>query len=323
MRGQDTYRPALWLRNGHIHSITASFRRVSPLFGRRERLETSDGDFFDLDFFPVHPVRRADRLVLLSHGLEGHSRRPYMLGMARIFQAYGWDAAARNFRGCSGEPNRLPGIYHAGQTEDVDTAVRHCIALGYSRVFLVGFSMGGNQILKYLGEDPERVPEQVVGGAAVSVPCDMEGAAAVLSLPSRRLYMIYFLHTLRAKIRLKHICFPEHFDIGPLNRIRTFDEFDELYTAPLHGFASARDYRRRSASLPVLDRICSPVLILNALDDPFLSSGCFPYVAAGRNRHVRLETPRWGGHVGFLQAGPHTWAEKRTIRFAEGLAGKG
>lgn len=327
MTGKKVYRPPWWLRNGHVQTLLAVARRAKKLSGFRERVETPDGDFFDLDFFPVAPGRRAEKAVLLSHGLEGHSRRPYMSGMAAAFQEQGWDAVSRNFRGCSGEMNRLPLLYHAGQTEDLELAVRRCVERGYTSVFLIGFSLGGNQVLKYLGEDPDRVPDGVIGAAAVSAPCDMEGAAAVLARPSRRVYTAYFLRTLRAKIRIKHARFPDFFDTTRLDRLRTFNEFDELYTAPLHGFASARDYWRKSAALPVLERIRVPVLLVQARDDPFLSPGCFPYAAAERNPLLHLEITGRGGHVGFLNGFPRaerrTWAEERLLQFAQSVAGNG
>ena len=319
IREQSAYRPPWWLRGGHLQTVLSSLRRVEPPFARRERLETPDNDFVDVDHFPLDPQRRADRVAVLSHGLEGHSRRPYMLGMVRALHRDGWDAVGRNFRGCSGEMNRQPGLYHAGQTEDLDLVVRWCAALGYVRIALIGFSMGANQVLKYLGEAPERVPSAVCGAVAASVPCDMEGTAEVLSLLSRRPYMAYFLRTLRAKIRLKQARFPELFDLGPLNRIRTFREFDDIYTAPLHGFASASDYWRKSASLPLLERIRVPALLLNAKDDPFLSPGCFPVRAVARNPFLKLETPAWGGHVGFLDPPGPTWAERRCVGFLGGL----
>lgn len=331
-----SYDPPFWLCNGHLQTLwPVLFRRVTLLPDRRERLETPDGDFVDVDFFSAQRDAQCrcgtdDRprrnvapatdgrppLAILSHGLEGSSRRSYMLGMARELTRQGWDVAARNFRGCSGEPNRLVTLYHSGETADLDLVVRHCETLGYRRIALVGFSMGGNQTLKYLGEDPERVPAAVQAAAVLSVPCDLAGSAEVLARLSRAPYMAYFLDSLRRKIEVKHTRFPDCIDITNLARITTFDDFDNRYTAPLHGFASARHYWQESSCLRVLDRLRVPSLLVNAADDPFLSPSCTPLRLAQSHRALYLEIPRHGGHVGFVRPGHDaTWAEQRVASF--------
>ena len=319
------YCPPRFLRNGHLLTLWASQKRKLRLpwepYFRTERLETDDGDFFDVDVLPALPGARAAGAVILSHGLEGSSRRPYMRGMAEIFRRAGWDVLARNFRGCSGEPNRTVRMYHGGETEDLHKTVCWAAGQGYGRLVLAGFSMGGNQTLKYLGEDPSRVPGQVCAAVGVSVPCDLEGSAEMLDRPSRMLYMAYFMSSLRRKVREKHARFPDKVSVAGLSRMVTFEAFDNAYTAPLHGFASARDYWRRSSSLPVLGNIRVPVYLLNAADDPFLSESCFPVELARESRLFTLEMPKHGGHVGFVSpdAGPY-WSEIRALDFVLGAA---
>jgi predicted alpha/beta-fold hydrolase len=245
--------------------------------------------------------------------------------MALACVAAGWDVAARNFRACGGEMNLSPGMYHSGQTADLHCVVLHCLTCGYGRILLVGFSMGGNQILKYLGEYPAGVPEEVRGAAVFSVPCDLPGAARALDQPRNALYMRHFLGTLRDKVRLKHSLYPELYPLGGLDRIRTFAEFDQRYTAPAHGFASAEDYWEKAASLPHLAGIRVPTLLVNAANDPFLSPACFPRAVAGKNPFLTLEIPPQGGHVGFTPrtGGREYWSETRAVEFFASLPDSG
>ena len=218
--------------------------------------------------------------------------------------------------------NRTLPFYHGGETDDLHLVVRHCVSLGYGSIVLVGFSMGGNQTLKYLGERGRAIPSQVSAAVALSVPCDMEGAAEVLSLPSRAPYMAYFLRTLRRKVEAKHSRFPDQIGIDGLDRIRTFSEFDDRYTAPLHGFRSARHYWRESGCLRFLEHIDVPFLLINASDDPFLSPGCYPIRIAETNTAMTLEMPPWGGHVGFVTPGHALyWSERRAADFLESVCG--
>ena len=214
----SSYNSPIWLRNGHLQTIWPVLFRNPPLPSLwRERLETPDGDFIDIDHIPACAGIRSGRVAILSHGLEGNSTRRYMLGMAEALNRRGWDVVARNFRGCSGEMNHTLPLYHGGETDDLHLVVQYCVSLGYGSIVLVGFSMGGNQTLKYLGERDRTIPSQVSAAVAVSVPCDMEGAAEVLSLPSRAPYMAYFLRTLRRKVKEKHSRFPDRIDIDGLS----------------------------------------------------------------------------------------------------------
>ena len=313
----SSYTAPVWLPGGHAQTIfPALFRRLPYLPFKRTVIPTPDGDRIVLDTHQAGE-KQGMSVLILSHGLEGDSGRKYMRGMCRMFAAQGWDSVARNFRGCGGESNLTPGLYHSGQTEDVHTTVLHCLELGYERIALVGFSMGGNQVLKYLGEDPGRIPTQLVAALAFSVPCHLPGAAVTLDQPANAVYMRYFLQSLREKVRLKHAGYPELYPLDGLEAMRTFAEFDGQYTAPIHGFASAHDYWEKAACLPHLPHIELPSLLVNARNDPFLSEGCYPVDTARQSRFLFLEMPDNGGHVGFpshLGAKVY-WSETRAVAF--------
>ena len=318
----SSYRAPLWLPGAHAQTIFPSlFRRIAALPFVRSRLETPDGDSILLDTLRAG-ASRSRTAVILSHGLEGDSRRKYIRGMCRVFTALGWDCVSRNFRSCGGEMNRLPGMYHSGQTDDIHAVVRHVIGLGYEAVVLVGFSMGGNQTLKYLGEDPDRVPPQVRGAAVFAVPCNLPGAALALDRRDNAIYMRYFLRSLREKGRIKHVTYPELYPLEGLDAMRTFAEFDNRYTARVHGFASARDYWERTACLPHLENIRVPALLVNAKNDPFLSPQCFPARSAMKNDALFLEMPEEGGHVGFCPplGSRDYWSEQRAAAFFTSLS---
>lgn len=317
------YAPPLWLCNGHVQTLWPVLFRPSPKVAfRRERLDTPDGDFLDLDVLPASENTERRGVAVLSHGLEGNSRRKYMLGMAAALAGDGWDVVARNLRGCSGEPNRVRKMYHMGETEDLHAVILWCLKRGYERIVLVGFSLGGNQLLKYLGEAPDRVPPQVCGAAAFSVPCDLVGAARVMDRPACALYMEYFLRTLRTKMYEKAERFPDFPPVRDVKNMHTFAAFDDRFTGPLHGFRSARDYWEQSGCLPFLENIRVPALLVNAADDPFLSSTCYPRAAALRNACLNLEIPEHGGHVGFATPGSANmyWSEKQAVRFLRGVS---
>ena len=311
------YRPPAPL-GGHLQTILPSlFRRVDGVAYRRERLELDDGDFLDLDWAGPDAAEGA-RLAVVAHGLEGSTERAYVRGMVRALQGAGWSVLAWNLRGCSGEPNRLARAYHSGATEDLDAVVRHALGRGWRRVGVVGFSLGGNLSLRWLGELGDRVPREIVGAVGVSVPVDLAGSAAAMEGLSRRLYMRRFLRSLRAKTAEKAERFPDGPDPAPVAAMRTFAAFDAHVTAPLHGFASAEDYWARASAGPLLSRIRVPTLLVNALDDPFLGPGCFP-ASAGC---VRVLTPRRGGHVGFVARGGTFWSEATAVRWLGACAAR-
>ena len=305
------YTPPPGFSNPHLQTVFAGrLRRVDGPRYERERIDTPDGDFLDLDWARVG----AERAVVISHGLEGSADRAYVRGMARALNRHGWDALAWNLRGCSGEPNRQLRLYHSGATEDLDAVVQHA-RRSHDRIALIGFSLGGNLTLKYLGEQGDAAP--VARAVAFSVPVDLAASSAALARWENGLYMRYFLRSLRGKVRTKAEQFPDAVNTDGLARIRDFRGFDDRYTAPLHGCEDAADYWRRSSSKSFLSAIRVPTLLVNATDDPFLAPPCYPTEAAQQSEHLTLEVPAHGGHVGFVRFGTdgEYWSEQRTADF--------
>ena len=309
-------------RGAHLQTILPSaLRRVRGVRYHRERLELPDGDFLDLDWSRTR--QPSQRLVVLSHGLEGSTDRHYIKGMVKHFNAAGWDALAWNCRSCSGEMNRLPRLYHHGATDDLAAVVHHALATGrYHALVLVGVSLGGNLTLKYLGEQGEALPPQVRGGVGISVPVDLAASEAVLAQPGNGIYLRRFLKKLKPKVEVmaQRVA---GLSLAGYEQITRFAQFDERYTAPLHGFAGAADYYARVSSGAFLAGITRPALILSAANDPFLAPTCFPREFAVRSRVVYLEAPAQGGHVGFVSVGAlwgaPTVAEARALEFAQSL----
>lgn len=308
----SSYKNPFWLFNGHLETIVPSiFRKVTGRY-QRERFDLPDGDFVDLDWMKGNN----HQLVIISHGLEGNSERHYSKGLATYFHRHGWDALAWNCRGCSGEINRLLRFYHHGATEDLAAIIDHSIRLGYKKIALAGFSMGGSMSLKYLGEHGAGVPHEVKACVAFSVPCHLGSSAAELDKPSNRFYLNRFLKKLERKIRAKAGLHPGKISCENFNTIRSFREFDNCYTAPLHGFTDADDFYTRASSLPHLAAIAVPTLLVNALNDPFLPEACYPYELAKNHLMLYLETPDRGGHVGFSLGGKNeNWMELRALEF--------
>ena len=319
---ESRFRPPPWLRNAHLQTVWAVLaRRGNPLRYERERLELADGDFLDLDW---SRAGHRDCLAILSHGLEGDSGAGYVRGMAAALNAAGWDALAWSFRGCGPEPNRLLRFYHSGETGDLGRVVIHA-APRYRQVALIGFSLGGNLTLKYLGETAPH--PAVAAGVAISAPVDLAASARRLDRQrSNRIYLRRFLKTLVAKVEAKARVFPGEIDTAGIRRIRSFQEFDDRYTARLHGFRDAADYWAKASARPYLPKIGVPTLLLNARDDPFLAPECFPTPEAAASACFFLEAPTHGGHVAFVdtlrRSGPN-WLERRATEFlAQSLQGR-
>ncbi len=304
--------PPPFLGNGHLQTILPALlpRRIALAFART-RLELADGDFVDLDW------TRAGRggLAIILHGLEGSSSQGYVRGMAETLHAAKWDVLAWNFRGCSGEPNRLLRAYHSGDTADLAAVIAHASA-DYTRIALVGFSLGGNVTLKYVGEAPPH--PAIVAAAAISVPLDLASSARALDERwDNRIYLRRFIAPLVAKIEAKARKFPGKLNTEGLRAMRTFQEFDDRFTAPLHGFRDASDYWKRASARQFLAAIKIPTLILNARNDPFLTADSMPFAEAEANPSLFLEAPASGGHVGFLDLahGVQPWSERRVADF--------
>jgi uncharacterized protein len=304
-----------WLFNGHLQTIIPGlFRTTFTLPFERERVITPDGDFLDLDWLK----NSSNSLVIISHGLEGNSRRPYMVGMARHFFLNGFDVLNWNFRGCSEELNKKPIFYHSGATYDLDFVVNHA-AGNYENMYLIGFSLGGNLTLKYLGESRERDPK-IRKAVAISVPLHLESSCEKISSGENFLYSKRFLKTLKEKVVRKSIQFPQEIPTEVLRKIKTLLDFDDYYTGPLHGFRDAHDYYEQNSSLYFLEKIEIPALILNAQNDPFLSYKCFPISLGRKLETVWMDFPKYGGHVGFSPRKTEDiyWSEKRAFEFITG-----
>ncbi|MCB0352243.1 MAG: alpha/beta fold hydrolase [Bdellovibrionales bacterium] len=311
----EVFSPPFFVRNRDLQTILpALFRKPVVLKGSPGRISTPDGDFLDIEWFERHKQRR---VAILSHGLEGSANAPYIRGMAHGLLGAGWNVLTWNFRGCSGEPNRKPYWYHSGKSDDLAVIVDHVLAKNhYDNIVLIGFSVGGNITLKYLGELGRSVSPHLLGAAVCSVPIDLEGCAAALARPRNAIYMRRFLRLLIQKILEKNERFPKEIHTQDLSSMKTFYDFDNRYTAPLNGFRDASDYWSKSSSASFLSEIQVPTLFVSALDDPFLSSSCFPR-SEDISSDVRLCLSDRGGHVGFMMDYKlkNFWFEKQTIRF--------
>ena len=308
---ESSFSAPFWLRAGHMQTVLQGLMwSGGSLRFELETLELSDGDFLSLGW-----KRSGSRkLAILCHGLEGSMDAGYICRAGAALSGAGWDVLAWNFRGCGSSPNRLPAGYHCGKTDDLASVIRYS-APHYSSVALVGFSLGGNLVLKYLGE---AAPEPKVSAAvAVSAPVDLGSTAKALDCNiTNRLYLRRFLSTLNSKMREKRKRFPDQISDVIARSLR---EFDDIYTAPLHGFSGAADYWARSSSRQFLGRIGVRCLLLNAVDDPFLGVESFPWEEACANPYFFIETPAHGGHLGFMgwRGGPLHWLDGRIVGFLD------
>lgn len=313
------FNPFFPFTNGHVQTLYPTlFRKIPAAAPERRRLETDDGDFLDVDWHFAEAGRRARRLAVISHGLEGGSRRKNVLAMALLLQKAHWDVLCLNCRGCSEEMNRLPRLYHSGVTDDLHRVLCYGLAEGgYHSAVLIGFSMGGNQTLKYLGEAPERVPAPLRAAAVFSVPVELGDSSTLMARGFNRIYTRYFLRGLKDKVRRKAKMYPTLYDTAELRKISTLFQFDDIYTGPIHGFAGAADYYARCSSNRFLENIRLPTLLVQAEDDPFLPPSCYPGECARHSDSLFLETPRHGGHMGFVVdcRADRYWLENRAAGF--------
>ena len=304
------FRPARWLPGPHLQTLWSPFFRTPPQLTRqRERLWLADGDFLDLDWYGLHESKAP--LVLALHGLTGSSSSLYVLGLQQQLAERGWCSVALNWRGCSGEPNRLPRAYHSGASDDLAEVIAHLRSRRpLAPLYAAGYSLGGNVLLKYLGESGADCPLQ--GAVAVSVPFRLDQCADRIALGFSRVYQRHFMQAMRAYVQTKQQHFREQgleeylqrlLALGPLTQLRTFWDFDGRVTAPLHGFADAADYYRRASSRYFLGGIRVPTLLIQAEDDPFVFRHSLPEPGElDANTHFELH--RQGGHVGFIEGTP-------------------
>jgi len=314
LKPSSAFKPAWWLPGPHLQTLFPQiFRKQSPPTLTRERIELDDGDFLDIDW----SGNDSGPLVLLLHGLEGSIRSHYAAGLMDSLRRCGFQVVLLNFRGCSGEPNRLPRSYHSGDTDDVDTILGRLVRQHPQRpVYIVGTSLGGNVLLKWLGENPDQT--LVKKAVAISVPFELNIAAHRLERGLSRLYQAHLLYKLRRSTRSKAARMALPIDVSRLSRIKSFRQFDDQVTAPLHGFDGVDDYYRRASSRPFIKNIKTPTLILHALDDPFMTPDAVPEdyeLGPG----VQLELSESGGHVGFVGGifpwKPRYWVDERVCAY--------
>ena len=325
------YRPPWYLPNGHWQTIVPALtRKVRDFTYQRQALPTPDGDLLQLDVLATEVSRTevsrigSSQLAVISHGLEGDSNRPYVRGMTRALHREGYDVLAWNFRSCGGVPNRLLRFYHSGATDDLHHLLTHWPGIDrYATVVLVGFSLGGNLTLKYLGERGSSLPSAVRGGITFSVPLDLHACAQRITHPRNRMYHRRFLRQLKQKIITKQPFFPDDLSVDALNGIRTLIDFDDRYTAPLHGFRDAADYYRQCSSKQFLSSITVPTLIVNAQNDPFLPPSCYLSGHQVADCPVTFLAPEQGGHCGFLprghRRGEDYWSERIARTFSRAI----
>ncbi|GAB3968515.1 alpha/beta fold hydrolase [Spirosoma terrae] len=334
---QSSYRPPARLWNGHLQTIVPSlFRKVTVSYVR-ERVETHDDDFLDVDWAFGNDESRITNdevdlnksaitnyspskpLVILSHGLEGSSTSPYLVGMARHLTENGFDCMAWHYRSCSGELNRQQRFYHIGETGDLHFITQYALSKGYQNICLMGFSAGGSVTLKYLGEQKNALAPAIRRAVVFSVPLDLMGSARRLEQWDSLVYNYRFSRTLKRKVQQKASVMPGVFPIEQVLKTRSVREFDNLFTAPQNGFRDVTDYYTQSSALQFLPGIAIPTLIVNAKNDPFLSPECYPEQLARELPNVWMEFPEQGGHCGFpsLTNGINGtyWSEKRAVAF--------
>ncbi len=315
---QSDYFPSFVFKNRHLNTIYPNLLRSVSINYSRKRIFTPDNDFLDLDF----SIIGSDKIAVVLHGLEGSTDRAYMKGISKHLNIKDIDVCAVNMRGCGGELNRLFSSYHSGKTDDLKYVLDYIKANHkYDAIYLIGFSLGGNIMLKYLGE--EGTHSFISKAVAISVPCDLEASAIHLKKHAGKIYINRLIKSLKGKIKLKIKAFPnEGIRLKDIDNINDFHQFDDLYTAPVHGFKNAKDYWSKCSSIGFMNTIKVPTLLINAQDDPFLPNECYPYKEAEKSEFLFLEAPNYGGHVGFcndfLFQKP-LWHEKRCLDFITSL----
>ncbi|SEK71360.1 hypothetical protein SAMN04487910_0930 [Aquimarina amphilecti] len=311
---KSTYIPPYFFKNGHFSTIYPNLlRKVNGIQQTRERVELPDGDFIDIDWSYPSNTEATKKVAILIHGLEGNAQRQYIAGLARHLNNNSWDVAAVNLRNCSGEVNRLYRSYNAGVTDDLNLIVKHVIEKNYDSISLCGFSLGGNITLKYLGE--KKPPKQIISAVVVSVPCDLYDSLKEINKPKNFIYQQRFIKSLKIKLHERQKVFPNQISKSDINDCKSLIDIDNLYTSKAHGYVDAIDYYTKCSSKQFLKDIQVPTLIINAKNDSFLGNACYPIEEAKENINLFLETPRFGGHVGFYLRGQIYYNEHKTVEF--------
>ena len=314
------FAPPWWLSGSHVQTLAGKFfRRASHEMLTTERIETPDGDFLDIDWMPETDPTMP--VVLVLHGLEGHTKRGYMVHTFLALADHGLRAVGMNFRGCSGEVNRAPRFYHSGETEDIALVIERLQERFPTRPLMaIGFSLGGNILLKYLGEQGAKNHAPLSAAVAISVPYDLSAGTDALERGGMAsIYVGYFLRSLFAKVRAKREILAGILDLDSVWASKTLREFDEAATAKLHGFAGAEDYYRKCSSKDFIGSIRVSTLLLHSRDDPFLPVAALPVSAIEANPFLTLVRTEGGGHVGFFEGGtpwnPAFWMEEQSASF--------
>lgn len=319
-RLKSHYIPPFFFKNGHISTIYPNLlRTIKDVSQKRERVELEDGDFMDIDW-SYSSSQKSKKLAVIIHGLEGNGQRQYMLGLARHLNNNGWDTAAINLRNCSGEVNRLYKSYNAGASEDLDLIITHILnKYSYGNISLCGFSLGGNLLLKYLGEG-RSISSEIKSAVAVSVPCDLYDSLLQMNKPKNYVYQKRFIIHLKAKLYDRQAQFTDALAISDIKACSSLIDIDNLYTSKAHGYKDAIDYYSKCSCKQFLKNIQVPTLILNAKNDSFLGDLCYPLDETKENSSLFLEIPNYGGHVGFYLPGKIYYNEQRTLEFFEKMS---
>lgn len=303
--------PSRLFKNPHISTIyLGRFRKTIPPAYQRERLELEDGDFLDVDYV----LRSKETAIILCHGLEGASMRAYNNTSAHYFLEKDYSVFAWNNRSCSGEMNRLPLLYHHAVVDDLDAVVQWVLDKGFKNLFLLGFSMGGAQIMNYLGR--KSIDSRLKAATAVSTPIHLKDSAESLKKGFNKIYLKNFTYKISKKLKVKAEQFPDVIDWSKLRKLKSFDEVDEYFTAPLHGFLNKDDYYEKASPDFSMEKIKTPILVINALDDPFLGENCYPRELAQKHPYLYLELTENGGHCAFpMKNSPFSYSEIRSFEF--------
>lgn len=317
----STFKPAWWLKNPHAQTIYPTLtRRQSVTFDYQERIELPDGDFIDLSW-ATHGLESTTPLVIFLHGLGGNTHSSYVAGQLNAYHRHGWRAVFMHFRGASPEPNRLARAYHTGETRDLNYVLELLVQREpQTKKALVGVSLGGNVVLKWLGEEPKQTV--VTAAVAISVPFQLRLVADKVNQGLSRLYQHYLLQKLKRMFKLKYQQYPNELNAywHAIESSRCFWTFDDRVTAPLHGFAHVHDYYRAASSRQFLTHITIPTLMIHALDDPFMTPAVIPE-AHELSPTTTLELSRCGGHVGFIAGHvpgvPIYWLDQRVPTFLQ------
>ncbi len=311
------FKPPFSQFNRHAQTILPSLFRKIELKTIREKIFMPDGDFLLVDWAKTG----SKKCVIVTHGLEGDSKRHYVVGILKKFITNGFDGLAWNCRSCGGEMNLLPKFYHHGDASDLKFVIDYALQTNnYDEIILVGFSMGGSLTLRVLSENADTFPPSVKCAAVASVPLDLTTSVAKLEKKGNRFYMNRFLRKLRKKIEIKEAMFPNHsiLTLKNFKKIKDFNDFDSTFTAPLHGYKDAADFYKKASVKPILYKIKVPVLIMQAKNDPFLTPECLELGDAQNNKNLKLLLTSKGGHVGFQQANSlETFFEKMAFDFCK------